>query len=357
MKDELIHVLITRSFAEQLTVEDAALLSAWRTKTAQNEAYYFDLLRVWQMTKVSHRYYIPDTNKLWNDLKIRIEAEPRNVKLISFVNGFALYKIAAVFVVTIGLGYSFYSSLKEQTLVKQTSSTLIVFYLPDSSVVWLNKNSKLSYPESFNHESRIVYLQGEAFFDVRKNPLQPFIIYAAGTTTKVLGTSFNLKAYDQDSQVSLTVVTGKVSFSTQQKNIALSPQETGVYDKRSQIISLQQSSKIDAKENWITTEKTLAKNEVYTNEKLHPGKYINNNFSVRTNIISQTVIEGQLENRAKVCTYSRINYKVVYVSSSNKVFEEHFVIEKELKPGEQIRYKQKLPDWFVDTKEVKMFLE
>lgn len=92
--------------------------------------------------------------------------------------------------------------------------------LPDKSSILLQKGSRLSYPKSFDNVSeRVVYLSGEAFFEVSKNPNQPFLVYANELVTKVLGTSFNIKAFSHDKNVVVTVKTGKVSvFSKMEMN-------------------------------------------------------------------------------------------------------------------------------------------
>lgn len=83
--------------------------------------------------------------------------------------------------------------------------------LADGSVVWLSANSSLQYPEKFVEEQREVTLQGEAFFDVAENSEKPFVVKSAGLQTRVLGTSFNVRAFDDDEEIEITVVSGRVS--------------------------------------------------------------------------------------------------------------------------------------------------
>jgi len=84
--------------------------------------------------------------------------------------------------------------------------------LPDGSRVWLNADSRLEFPEKFDGPLREVRLVGEAFFDVTNNPKQPFVIRLATASIRVLGTSFNVRAYPDDPTVRTTVVTGRVAF-------------------------------------------------------------------------------------------------------------------------------------------------
>ncbi|WP_215224065.1 FecR family protein [Echinicola shivajiensis] len=82
------------------------------------------------------------------------------------------------------------------------------FRLPDGSMVWLNSDSKLSYPAQFTNEERALSLKGEAFFEVEHNPEKPFRVTSSNLVTTALGTSFNINNYHEDVKVAL--LTGKV---------------------------------------------------------------------------------------------------------------------------------------------------
>lgn len=86
-----------------------------------------------------------------------------------------------------------------------------VLELADGSKIWLNADSKLSYPDQFGPHTREVFLTGEAFFQVASTPEKPFIVHLNKGTIRVLGTSFNVRAYD-DEPVQTSVSTGKVAF-------------------------------------------------------------------------------------------------------------------------------------------------
>jgi transmembrane sensor len=86
-----------------------------------------------------------------------------------------------------------------------------LFYLPDSTSVLLYPRSKMSYATIYGDENRNVYLSGKAIFDVRKNPRQPFLVYANEIITKVLGTHFEIQAFEKDTDVIVKVQSGQVS--------------------------------------------------------------------------------------------------------------------------------------------------
>jgi ferric-dicitrate binding protein FerR (iron transport regulator) len=84
--------------------------------------------------------------------------------------------------------------------------------LPDGTKVWLNSDSKLEYPKQFSKKCRRVKLTGEAYFDVVKNPKQPFIVEASFISIKVLGTKFNVKSYPKEKTIETTLESGSVSL-------------------------------------------------------------------------------------------------------------------------------------------------
>ena len=109
--------------------------------------------------------------------------------------------------------------------------------LPDGSVVCLNSGSVLKYDPAFlRKKNREVYLIGEGYFEVQKNPEKPFIVHADDINVKVLGTVFNVRSYPEDSEIEVSLIKGKVnvfSASETRDNVILAPDEQLTYDKRS----------------------------------------------------------------------------------------------------------------------------
>ena len=105
--------------------------------------------------------------------------------------------------------------------------------LNDGTRVWMNSKSELSYPVAFGENVRRVRLSGEAYFGVAKNSVRPFIVEVdRGFEVKVLGTHFNIKAYDTDDSYETTLVEGKVQVSQGNKTkITLEPSEQMVIGK------------------------------------------------------------------------------------------------------------------------------
>ena len=126
------------------------------------------------------------------------------------------------------------------------------FLLPDSTTVFLNAESRLRFPDRFVPGSeRIVYLSGEAYFDVKGDPRSPFLVCLEHSAVKVTGTSFNVKAYPDDTNEATTLISGTVSMGigTTEQWIVLKPGEQGYYDATRKTL-LQQTVDVNYYTAW-----------------------------------------------------------------------------------------------------------
>lgn len=135
----------------------------------------------------------------------------------------------------------------KEALTESAMNQIIIPYgkqsevtLSDGTHIWLNSGSQLSYPSEFKKESREVYLVGEAFFDVKSNAAQPFYVITREFKIKVIGTRFNVCAYDNDRMIQTVLQRGKISAGKNTlfaATVDLLPGERIVYDKESHEIS------------------------------------------------------------------------------------------------------------------------
>lgn len=136
--------------------------------------------------------------------------------------------------------------------VNSTSQTMELA-LSDGSKISLAPKGRIRYPERFDGERREVFLEGEAFFDIARDPGHPFLVYANGLVTKVLGTSFRIKAYGGSREVTVEVRTGKVSVFAQSDPHL----KEKVADKQLQGVVLTPNQKIIYARNEVKMVKTL----------------------------------------------------------------------------------------------------
>ncbi|MCF0050837.1 FecR domain-containing protein [Dyadobacter sp. LJ53] len=138
-----------------------------------------------------------------------------------------VWRVVAIFLLVSALGLWLYkrerntgspaaahvSAARETSMLERKNDGFreLTVLLSDNSIATLSPGSMIRYPKSFDASERKIILSGEAFFDVAKNPERPFLVYANETVTKVLGTSFRVKALDQENTVMVLVKTGRVS--------------------------------------------------------------------------------------------------------------------------------------------------
>ncbi|MCK5470978.1 MAG: FecR domain-containing protein, partial [Cyclobacteriaceae bacterium] len=114
-------------------------------------------------------------------------------------------------------------------------------FLPDGSTAWLNAESTITYPERFDTEKRVVTLNGEAFFDVTKDPSKPFIVQTENIDVTVLGTTFNVRNYHNERKTDVALESGEVLVETsglKEGKYILSPGEGISMNKKSGEIGL-----------------------------------------------------------------------------------------------------------------------
>lgn len=104
--------------------------------------------------------------------------------------------------------------------------------LPDGTVVWLNADSYLEFPSKFSAKQRKVIAKGELYFDVKSNKEWPFVVETKGMELKVLGTEFNIRAYDDEAEIKSTLVEGSVQVNNARgEQIVLKPGRQAIINK------------------------------------------------------------------------------------------------------------------------------
>lgn len=121
--------------------------------------------------------------------------------------------------------------------------------LADGTHVWLNAGSSLKYPTRFNEPERRVELTGEAYFDVTKNPSQPFIVTAGNASIRVKGTSFNVNAYSDEPVLKTTLIHGAVTVTVQNQSINILPGQQAAINKVG-VLSLINDADLGAETAW-----------------------------------------------------------------------------------------------------------
>jgi ferric-dicitrate binding protein FerR (iron transport regulator) len=219
MKNTPSHIdpeLVIRVLSGDADEGEQLKITQWINVSDENRNYFKELSLLWETSAGIKNMDTIDTKEDWK----KVHAKIRGIKATStapfrrkYVMRYQLTGIAAAVVFCAGLYFVFQFLSRESAEGNSIVTTLegSKITLPDGSAVYLNGNSKLTYPENFNGAVRSVDLVGEAFFEVVPNSEKPFQIRSGNAITEVVGTSFNINSISSDSVV-VTVVTGKVSL-------------------------------------------------------------------------------------------------------------------------------------------------
>lgn len=207
MGDQIYEILGKHFMGNELLPHEEQLLADWKKQSGNSEVYG-QIENVW---KVTGRVKFPEEPNLddeWNKFS-ELKNQQTPVKQINFKR---LIWSAASIIVLLGIFISYFTFSDNQIQVESNNLQKEI-KLPDGSTVVLNKNTTLSYNKKFGVKNRSLKMEGEAFYNVVHNKQLPFIIETnGGVQTKVLGTSFNLRAFKNESKAKLVVVSGKVLF-------------------------------------------------------------------------------------------------------------------------------------------------
>lgn len=233
-------------------------------------------------------------------LKIQNKITGEKRRLNPILN--TVFKYAAIIVFLISLTTIYYTNKQQFNRTDTPKELLYTSFitengqrskvvLPDSSIVWLNSGTTLSYPSNFSEEHRKVSVEGQAFFQVHHNEDNPFSVQANGLIVKVLGTKFDVDAYPENDKIAVVLESGKVELGYEgfeSFNYCMEPGEMAKYNIANNELSI----------NYVNT-------EIYSSWK--EGKLIFRNESMK-NVID------------KLKRWYNIEIKVTNVDVYNSIF-------------------------------------
>lgn len=230
--------LIDSSFQQYCAGTDALSVRYWEQYIAAHPGQQAVI------EEARHLYRILSGNK--PELNARLAAVEKKINRFAGrrILGNTWFRVAAVFVI-VASGIGLYLGLRHPVPGVYTEAPLAVYttssgerkkiVLPDGTVVLLNAQSRLSVRKAFNGTNRDVLLNGEGFFSVAHNREKPFNVYTDDLKVKVLGTEFNVKAYDKDASSEVTLLKGAVTMETTQTgnaSVTLKPGQKIVYNRK-----------------------------------------------------------------------------------------------------------------------------
>lgn len=252
MEEENKHIdeLIANYLTEGLDKNALDELKTWIAASAENQQYFIRQREIWFSAVSREAASVYDKDKAFENFRNRVESQ-KEIQSTSR-RGFslsALWRYAAVVAIIIAVGCISY--WQGEVNVKDTFADISVeaplgsktkLYLPDGTLVWLNAGSRMTYSQGFGVDNRKVELEGEGYFEVKRNEKIPFFVKTKDLQLQVLGTKFNFRDYPEDHEVVVSLLEGKVRLNNllrEEKEAVLSPDERAVLNKANGLLTVE----------------------------------------------------------------------------------------------------------------------
>ena len=205
--------------------EEEQAVIEWMKESETHQEYYNQFKRIWDQSKALASGSNVDVNKAWERFQNKVAGKNESVKILK--SSFSWLRVAASIILIAGLGITLFMLVNKNTepkeMVAQTGQNVLIDTLSDGSVITLNKRSTVTYPSKFKGNTRAIALKGEAFFNVAPDKKKPFIISVNDVQVSVVGTSFNIKSENGNTEV--VVETGIVQVTKSGKTVELNAGE------------------------------------------------------------------------------------------------------------------------------------
>jgi len=309
-KGHIDYDLIARLFSGNASDEDNKAIQTWLGKNPVNEDELRRLKTIWSR---SEQLYGKTKEKVNVDLAWAQVAEKAGIsqkdsdeiKTTRRNPLFYISRIAAVLIIgAIIYIFNFYLYKQSPTIdiVADASTGIQETVLPDGSDITVNESSKISYPKKFSKTERKVVLEGEAFFEVKRIEEKPFKVEANDVLITVLGTSFNVRAIDEENIVEVWVESGKVMVTNpgRTESIILNDSEKGIYNR-----DLDRLEKIveDEPNTLFWKTKTLIFRKTPLNRVFQTLERV---YRVKINVKEQKILNCRLSGRFRNQTVNEI---------------------------------------------------
>ena len=211
--------LIVRHLKGEISAEEKKELFAWVYHNTENEKLFYTLKDIWETAKYRQVVIKSETDGEWEKFAL-IAIRKKSIKFTERQNKlrklYRVLKVAAFVVFAFGIGILTHRLLPQKEVfasVKVPFGAKTEVELADGSKVWVNSGSTLRYPARMDGKEVFLFLHGEAFFDIVNNPKRRLNVKTSTINIQVLGTSFNVRSYDDEGEVETTLVKGLISIS------------------------------------------------------------------------------------------------------------------------------------------------
>lgn len=292
-----IEGLLISYYDGKATAEEVREIEAWIKLSDKNKKQAMEIYTLLLMTEAQQVAENIDLDEELSKVKGHMRESKYHISWWSWMQRIAVFLLIPMAITIFMLCQSRSAPIHTQLYEIRTQPGMITsFRLPDSTLVYLNSGSVLKYPSVFTGNIREVSLDGEAYFDVTKDPTHKFIVSTPqNSKVEVLGTRFNLEAFGNMDEVTTTLIEGKVEFIYQragtERKMIMKPGQKTIYNKKNGEILLKSTngaSELSWKDMKIILDQTPMR------DALHMlGKRYNVEFVVNTSKYDKFTFTGK----------------------------------------------------------------
>ncbi|MEQ9290214.1 MAG: DUF4974 domain-containing protein [Cyclobacteriaceae bacterium] len=267
MSNNDIYQVIARHFVKAQSRQDESDLQIWIGENDENKSLYEKMEGHWRSGhpgKTTIFKHEEVKNEIWE----KVNADNpmvQQLKKTRQAGRYLKYAVAILLILCSGLVFYFQSdeetpaTVENQLITKSnTAGRKSEIHLKDGTVINLNAESELSYHEVFSDTARMVWLEGEAFFDVAKDASRPFYVISRDIIVQALGTSFNVSGYPEQGTFRVSLATGKVKVGEKSGSwldktapqITLEPGQEVYYQSEEKVFSTVQEFDANQVQGW-----------------------------------------------------------------------------------------------------------
>ena len=295
---------LLQKYSNQTDTSDKQQLEE-RPKTAPDDPQMaFEFEEIWKLSSQYTAAVTINLDREFELLRSNLTAEATPAKIIP-LKPHRLYRkpqlyrkwqLAASILLLIVAGFLYVyqfgarAEWQEISFAMQQTDALV---LPDGSKIWANADAVISYPRQFEGGTRQLKLTGEAFFDITSNPDLPFVIETPTSRIKVLGTSFNVRDINEESEMQVHVATGvvEVTVKSTHESVVLHKGQQSIYNRGDQSLQVN-SSGVENKMAWHTHKLAFSKTPLF-----NVLQTVNSLFDVEITVENQNLLTCEFTSR------------------------------------------------------------
>lgn len=340
-----IKLLIVGYLTGSIEKDELSILNDWINSGDENRRYFNSIKDSWILSGGMSQNLLINTERSWNTFSNKLfqhssGSDSLNKRRKQIITKYLRIAASWLLIFCLGSAVTWWISGRKGELpavAKSINNGIVevtvplgsksLIKMPDSTKIWLNAGTRITYNQDYGHQNRTLNLSGEAYFDVAKDNLNPFIVNTQCIVVRALGTRFNIKAYPEEKTTSATLEEGKIDV----RVLGLTGNDNRVLLKPKDKLIFHKETKSTEKYTESPEDNIRSKQEVSKKINL---KNVNIVSNVRTELYTswkdpRWIIDSEPLSTLVPMLERRFNLKIIFVNEQLKRFRFTGIVENE----------------------------